>query len=99
VIVYEVNLQVDREIADAYRAWLRPHIAEIVALPGFFGAELFEVLEPAADGRLSLCVQYRLRDVDALQAYLDQHAARMRGEGLAKFGGRFSAQRRVLAGA
>jgi hypothetical protein len=32
----------------------------------------------------------------ALQAYLDHHAAAMRGDGAARFGDRFRASRRVL---
>jgi hypothetical protein len=97
-LVYEVNLDIDAAIADEYRAWLDAHVAEIRALPGFTGAQLFEVRDPpAAAGRLSLCVQYRLRDQADLDRYLAQHAPRLRAEGLARFGGRFSASRRVLA--
>lgn len=95
--VYEVNLQVRPARADAYRQWLRAHIAEILALPGFVGAECFAVSEPAdAEGWVSLCVQYRLVDAEALQHYLREHAPRLRGEGLARFGEDFRAQRRIL---
>ena len=98
-VVYEVNIDLDADIEAEYRAWLRHHVAEILALPGFLDARVFDVLEPApAPGRVGLCVHYRLRDVAALQAYFDQHAARLREDGLARFGGRFSASRRVLRG-
>ncbi len=46
-IVYEVNVEVETEIAAAYRAWLHDHIAEILALPGFVDASAFEVLDPS----------------------------------------------------
>ncbi|MDX1418995.1 MAG: DUF4286 family protein, partial [Rubricoccaceae bacterium] len=75
MVIYEVNLAVDAEIADAYAAWLGPHIGEILALDGFLGADWFEV-EPEADtrdGRVRWCVQYRLRDRAALQDYFDRH--------------------------
>ena len=42
------------------------------------------------------CVQYGVRDAQVLQAYFDQHAPRMREDGVARFGGKFSASRRVL---
>lgn len=97
-VVYEVALEVDAAIAHEYRAWLDGHIAEILALPGFVEARLFAIDEPLpAPGRLGLCVQYRLRDAEALAAYLRDHAPRLRADGTARFGGRFSAQRRVLA--
>jgi len=97
VIVYEVNLAIDRDIAEAYRAWLSTHVAEILRLPGFVDARILDVLEPAPDAtRFAMCVQYTLRDRAALDAYVRDHAPRMRGEGEARFGGRFHATRRVL---
>ena len=97
MIVYEVNLFVRREIEADYRAWLRAHVAEILALPGFTGARILEREDPPAEaGELALCVQYELRDAAALEAYLREHAARLRADGVARFGGRFRAERRVL---
>ncbi|GHA82506.1 DUF4286 family protein [Cognatilysobacter bugurensis] len=97
MLIYEVNVDVDAEIHAAYLAWLRPHIDEILALPGFTGAQMFEVTEPApSEGQRSLCVQYRLVDAAALDAYLREHAPRLRADGVARFGTRFRAQRRVM---
>ncbi|MEO8161388.1 MAG: DUF4286 family protein [Arenimonas sp.] len=99
MIVYEVNLFVDRAIEAAYRAWLEAHVREIIALPGFEGAQVFERLEPApAEGEFVLCTQYRLSDAAALAEYLREHAPRLRADGLARFGDNFRAERRVLAG-
>lgn len=97
-VVYEVDLDLDAAIRDEYLAWLHAHVAQICALPGFTGASVFEVAEPpAAPGRASLCVQYRLGAQADLDRYLSEHAPRLRAEGMARFGGRFSASRRVLA--
>lgn len=96
-VIYEVNLDLDAGIADAYRLWLAAHVAEICALPGFLGARVFAVHDPVpGDGRIGLCVHYALRDQDALDAYLRDHAPRLRAEGLQRFGDRFRASRRVL---
>jgi hypothetical protein len=95
-IVYEVDLELETAIAAEYRAWLDAHVPQLLALPGFVSAEVFEVFEPVAAGRAGLCVQYRLRDAAALENYLREHAPRMRAEGLARFGERFRASRRVL---
>lgn len=97
MVVYEVDIEINAAIADGYRAWLQTHVRAMLALPGFTGAEVFEVADPApAAGRLALCVQYRLRDQAALDAYLRDHAARMRADGAARFGDRFRASRRIL---
>ena len=98
-IVYEVNIDLDAAIETDYRAWLRDHVAQILALQGFIDAQVFDVIDPApSSGRIALCVHYRLRDEAALQDYFDQHAARLRGDGVARFGGKFNASRRVLRG-
>ena len=98
MIVYEVNLFVREGIAAAYREWLDAHVREIVALPGFTGADVFERREPApAAGEIVLCTQYRLRDAQALEDYLREHAPRLRADGIARFGDGFRAERRVLA--
>lgn len=96
MVTYEVNLQVDAAIAGEYRSWLRAHVAGLLALPGFVDATVFEVREPVEPDRVGLCVHYRLRDGAALERYLAEDAPRMREQGLARFGGRFSATRRVL---
>ena len=96
-LVYEVNLDVDAGIADEYRAWLDAHVRAMLALPGFVSARVFEVLDDAdRDGGVHLCVHYVLRDAAALEAYLHEHAPRMRADGVAHFGDRFRASRRIL---
>lgn len=98
-ITYEVNIELDAAIEQAYRVWLREHMDEILALPGFIDAQVFETLDPAPPSqRIALSVHYRLHDEAALQAYFQHHAARLRGEGMARFGGKFQATRRVLRG-
>ena len=97
MIVYEVNLDIDRTIADAYRDWLQAHVAEMLALPGFVDARCHEVVDDPPDPlRLRLCVHYRLQDLAALERYLREHAPRMRADGVARFGDGFRASRRVL---
>lgn len=97
MIVYEVTLQVDRDIVAAYLEWLHGHIAQIVALPGFVGAQLFDLVEDdAANLQRGFVVCYRLHDRAALQCYFDKFAPALRADGQARFGGRFSATRRVL---
>ena len=48
-IVYEVNVEVDAVLADDYRAWMDTHVREMVSLPGFYGAHVYNVLAPAPE--------------------------------------------------
>lgn len=99
-VVYEVNLEFDRAIEAEYRAWLATHVQAILALPGFTGAEIFEVLDPPPTaGRIGLSVRYLLRERAALDDYLRKHAARLRAEGLERFGDGVRVRRRVLRAA
>lgn len=93
MIVYEVRASVEDAIAGAYREWLGPHVAEILAIPGFRRAELLS--EDDEDGRAVFCVRYHLDSRAALEGYLREHAPRLRAQGLARFGDRFTTTRRV----
>ena len=96
MVIYEVNLTVDAEIANEYSAWLRPHIKEILELDGFLSAEWFEV-EAEDEAQVHWCIQYRVKDRTALETYFVEHAERLRGDGLERFGERFTAERRILS--
>jgi hypothetical protein len=94
-VIYEVNLEADAEIAAAFDTWLRDHVADMLQFDGFRSAEILDDASAPA-GRIRRIVQYRLRDQAALDDYVARHAPGMRSQGLARFGNRFSAERRVL---
>lgn len=97
MIVYVVELEMDAALRDEYLAWLRQHVREMLALPGFLGADILVRTEPPpAPGRWAVCAHYRLRDRAAFTDYLAHHAARMRAAGRAHFGDRVRASRQVL---
>lgn len=96
MVEYEVTVHVDSDIADDYRVWLREHVEQMLALPGFVDATVWQVAEPAVAHRTTYCVRYQLRDAHALTEYLNEHAAGMRAYGMKRFGERFAASRRVL---
>lgn len=95
-LIYEVTVRVPLARADEYLAWLRPHIAQMLALPGFEEAALEALCEDLGADECGWCVRYRLRDRQALETYLREHAPRLRGEGIARFGTDLRAARRVL---
>ncbi|MEO5595588.1 MAG: DUF4286 family protein [Lysobacteraceae bacterium] len=92
-----MNLDVESAIADTYIDWLRAHVGQMTQLPGFTGATVFALSGEDLDAdRVGWCVQYRLRDRLALDDYLREHAPRMRDDGVARFGDRFRATRRIM---
>ncbi len=98
MIIYQVNLIIEPAIYAAYMSWLKQHISEMLALPGFIDANLLihEPLdiEPSVQQRVT--VKYSLENRQQLQNYFDQHAAAQREAGFARFGQQFSATRQIL---
>ncbi len=99
-IIYEVRLEIRPEIAPEFDAWLHGHVEAMLPLPGFEGARLLEEEQndPALpDAPVVRTVQYDLESRSALDAYIRDHAPRMRQAGIDRFGDRFVATRRVLS--
>jgi heme-degrading monooxygenase HmoA len=95
MLVYEVNLRVNKLRAEEFRSWLAEHVGEMLALPGFQSAEIFREETDETDFR-HWTVHYRLESRAALENYFAQFAERMRRDGLDRFANSFSASRRVL---
>jgi hypothetical protein len=94
--IYEVSLQFPAAIADDYRAWLAAHVRQMLELPGFISADVFEFAPAEPSAECGMCVQYHLQDATALAQYLDIYAPSMRAQGAAAFGDQVRASRRVL---
>jgi len=95
-ILYEVNAEMDGDLALEYKAWLTPHIRKILSLPGFQKAEVFEDLDAFPSGPVRFVVQYTLESERALEDYLKGSAKLMRQEAVDKFGDRLKLNRRRL---
>jgi hypothetical protein len=93
--IYEVTVSVDREIADAFDAWLAAHIEEMLEIPGFLKAETFEIEDDDA-GRARRVTHYYLASEQDLEEYLAGPANAMRQSAIERFADRFAASRRVL---
>lgn len=98
-LIYEVTLDVPRRAAARFDVWLKQHMREMLALPGFLDAQVLpaEQVSPGADPLAARrVVQYRLASYTDLVNYTKQHAARMRADGLREFGRQLRASRRLL---
>jgi hypothetical protein len=56
-----------------------------------------ELLPEEDDDKVRAVATYVLKDRKALQAYFAEHASRLRGDGMSRFEGKFSATRRILS--
>ncbi len=93
--IYEVTLTVNREIVEAFDAWLATHVTEMLEIPGFLKAETFELADDE-QGRAHRVTHYYLASEEDLEQYLAGPANAMRQSGIDRFADQFEASRRVL---
>jgi hypothetical protein len=73
------------ELVDRYIAWLSGGHVKAVCEGGASSAEIVQIETPSGE-HLSMSVRYQFPDRGTLEAYLTEHAPRLRAEGLAQFG-------------
>lgn len=96
MVIYEVNLSIDKAIVDDFGKWLSGHIVEMLEFDGFVSADLLYVQQDDNLERANWCVQYHVRSEADLTDYFENHAKKMRNDGVARFNSHFSASRRIL---
>ena len=96
MIIYEVNLSIDKEIYSEYKLWLKEHVKEMLQFPGFIQASLLKQEEDEVSEQEKLTVQYQLEGRDYLEKYFIECAPKMREEGIKRFKDKFSATRRIF---
>ncbi|MFO8840745.1 DUF4286 family protein [Legionella pneumophila serogroup 1] len=98
MVVYEVNLSIDNDIYKEYKGWLDEHIQEMLKFPGFVNATVMHqsLDSNRSDNQTHITVQYQIESVEDLQNYFEEHAPKMRGDGVNRFNGRFTATRRTF---
>lgn len=94
-LVYEVTLDISADKVDEFDVWLKTHVRDMLALPGFRDARVLKP-EGAEPGAVRRVVQYTLGSRADLDRYVAEHAPRMRAEGAKRFGDKLKASRRVF---
>lgn len=96
MVIYEVSLEVDSQIYQAYLDWLKKiHIPEVLESPGFLKAELLFQPETSALNSPVIRSLYYVDSQESLKNYLEKRAPALRASGVERWGDRFKAQRQV----
>lgn len=94
MIIYEVNISSAKSIDElSYLAWLKVHIEELEALPGFLTGTQVYLVDGAG---FSVSVHYKLESMDAMKRYLQEFAVEMRSKLPVEFIGQLNMSRRIL---
>ena len=95
MIVYNVTINIDAEVHDAWLKWMKEeHIPHVMATGLFLDNRMLRVLSD--DEGFTYAIQYTCADMATYQRYRDEHAARLQAETQQHFGGQFAAFRTLL---
>lgn len=96
MLLYEVNLEISSSIYAEFMIWLKSHIKGILTLNGFLKADLLRDKDEEREDMQKMTVAYYISDYTHYHQYLNDHADRMRNDGIQRFEGLFTASRRLL---
>ena len=96
MVIYEVNLSIDRAIYTEYTLWLEEHAREMIQFPGFIQALILKQDQGDDSSQEKLTIQYQVESREDLESYLIEFAPKMREEGMKRFKDKFSASRRIF---
>jgi len=94
-IFYQVNLEIDPQIESNFSIWLEKHIGEVLSIDGFINATWYKQLSSDNNATLKWSVQYQLKDQSSLNSYLNNHAPRLRQDGIKHFSNQFNTSRTI----
>ncbi|WP_350292539.1 DUF4286 family protein [uncultured Croceitalea sp.] len=93
-IIYNVTINIEESVHDTWLNWIKTkHIPDMLATKKFSSAKMCKVLVEEDMGGITYSVQYVCKDMDTLQAYYREDAAKMRAEGIKLFPNKFVAFR------
>lgn len=97
MIIYNVTVSVENDIADAWVAWMKTeHIADVLSTGLFTDARLCLLLQQEDAEAVTYVAQYFCNSMDEYNTYIDNHTELMREKGRNLFGGRFIAFRTIM---
>ncbi|MBP9722779.1 MAG: DUF4286 family protein [Gammaproteobacteria bacterium] len=92
MIIYEVNIEVQKDILAEYKSWLKNHIIDMLVIDGFSSARIFTDINIGN----KLTVLYELESQEKLEHYFSHEAAQMRQITKELYGDKITINRRVL---
>ena len=96
MIIYNVTVNIHDSIVDQWLVWIKEHIPQVLATGKFSEAKLTKVLVEEQMGGQTYSIQYLAISKEALKAYYENEAEKLRQDGLTKFGDKMLAFRTEL---
>ncbi len=96
MILYNVTVSIDPEIANEWLAWMRStHIPDVMATGHFIESRISRV-HGEEEGGVTYAITYVSPSQESLETYQKEHAPRLQNDHTAKYAGKFAAFRTLL---
>jgi len=97
MIIYNVTVKTEKEIAKDYLKWLKEeHLNDMMNTGLFSDYRLCRLMDEEESDGVTFVIQYHCDSIENYQSYIDEHAPGMRKKSLAKFADKFVAFRTVM---
>ena len=97
MLLYNVTIKIDTEIADEWSAWMKnSHIPDVLATGLFTDSRLCRILGDDNPDGITFAAQYHCPSVEHFQRYQKEFAPALQAQTQQKYGGRFAAFRTVM---
>lgn len=97
MIIYNVTIKVDPEIAQAWLTWIKDeHIIDVMATGCFTDAKIMYLLDMDEEEGPTYVVQYFAESKAKYNLYIERYAASMRQKSFDRWGDKFIAFRSVM---
>ncbi|MBE2281693.1 MAG: DUF4286 family protein [Ignavibacteriaceae bacterium] len=98
MIIYNVEISIIKEHQTDFLMWMvEEHIPEVLASGYFSDAKFLQVLDPEDENNIHFEVQYDCDSLEKLREYRQVAAPGLIKKTEAKFGGKFTAKRTIMA--
>jgi len=97
MILYNVTVKVDNDVADEWLHWMqKEHIPAVIDTGHFIGHRICRLLSPRDEEGQNYSIQYLCDSLKDLQIYQGMHASRLQSEHAERFKDKFVAFRTVM---
>lgn len=97
MIIYNVTVNIDDDVHDAWKHWMKEvHIPEVLGTGMFLENRFMKVLVEEEMGGTTYAIQYTCENMERFRQYEEQFAPSLRADAEKRFGGKFVAFRTLL---
>ena len=97
MLIYNVTVQVYKEIATPWLQWLvNEHIPQVLRTGCFSHYQLVKLLDVDESEAITYAIQYYADSRELIDRYLNEHADELRQSGLEKWGDGYIAFRTIM---